>query len=40
MLEEIEEVTIEAMNQTLANESAEIPSGEFEGSLITFLFAI
>ena len=31
MLEEIEEVTIEAINQTLTNKSSEIPSSELEG---------
>ena len=36
MLEEIEEVAIDALNQTLANESSEIHEHEAEGSFLFF----
>ena len=40
MLEEIEEVAIDALNQTLANESSEIHEHEAEGGFLIFLFLI
>ena len=40
MLEEIEEVAIDALNQTLANESSEIHEHEAEGSFLFFFVFI
>ena len=40
MLEEIEEVAIDALNQTLANESSEIHEHEAEGGFLFFFVFI